>query len=97
MDSWGEADWFDRLRALAQGRIVLLITHRFSIAMRADVIYVMHEGEIIESGSHHELISQNGLYARSWAEQMQAADRGEEPGVDAHLYDAQTTPQPVEV
>jgi ATP-binding cassette subfamily B protein len=65
--------------------------------MRADIIHVMDEGGIVESGTHRELIARGGQYARSWEAQMHAADRGEEPGVDAHLYDAQTTPQPVEV
>jgi ATP-binding cassette, subfamily B, bacterial len=72
MDSWDEADWFDRLRVLAKGRTAVIITHRFTIAMRADVIHVMNDGTIIESGSHHELIAQDGLYAQSWSKQMQA-------------------------
>jgi ATP-binding cassette subfamily B protein len=97
MDSWAEADWFERFRRLAHGRTAILITHRFTIAMRADIIHVMDEGGIVESGTHRELIARGGQYARSWEAQMHAADRGEEPGVDAHLYDAQTTPQPVEV
>jgi ATP-binding cassette subfamily B protein len=73
MDSWAEADWFDRFRALAQGRAGLIITHRFTIAMRADNIHVMDEGRIVESGSHQELLASGGLYAQSWLAQMQAA------------------------
>ncbi len=72
VDSWAEADWFERLRVLARGRTALLITHRFSLAMRADVIHVMNEGRIIESGSHQELVAGGGLYAQSWATQMRA-------------------------
>ena len=52
MDSWSEVDWFSRFRKLASGRTALMITHRFTIAMRADIIHVMEQGEIVESGTH---------------------------------------------
>jgi ATP-binding cassette subfamily B protein len=74
MDSWAEADWFARFRELAQGRTAVVITHRFSIAMRADIIHVMQSGKIIESGSHQELVERNGLYAESWLTQMKAGE-----------------------
>ena len=70
MDSWAEAHWLDRLQELARGRTVLLITHRFTTAMRADLIHVMKAGQIVESGSHRELISNGGHYASSWGKQM---------------------------
>ena len=71
MDSWGEASWFNDFRELAEGRTAVVITHRFTIAMRADIIYVMNKGEIIEKGSHAELLKEKGMYAKSWSEQMQ--------------------------
>lgn len=74
MDSWAETDWFDRLRELAAGRTGFIITHRFTIAMRADIIHVMDNGKIIESGSHWELVNDDGFYATSWKEQTLAAD-----------------------
>jgi ATP-binding cassette subfamily B protein len=74
MDSWAEVDWFDRLRELAVGRTGLVITHRFTIAMRADIIHVMDDGKIIESGSHRELVSDAGFYAESWKAQTLAVD-----------------------
>lgn len=73
MDSWAEADWFDRFRSLAAGRTGLIITHRFSIAMRADLIYVIDGGRLIESGPHRELVAAAGFYAESWKMQQQAA------------------------
>jgi len=70
MDSWAEADWLGRLRVLANGRTAIVITHRFTTAMQADTIHVMHNGQIVESGSHDELMRHGGLYAESWAAQM---------------------------
>lgn len=72
MDPWAEHDWLARFRALAQGRMAIVITHRFTLAMRADVIHVMRDGQIVESGCHEALLKQNGLYAQSWRSQMEA-------------------------
>jgi ATP-binding cassette subfamily B protein len=80
LDSWSEADWFERFRKLADERTALLITHRFTIAMRADIIHVMDEGGIVESGTHRELVARGGQYARSWEAQMEAAPNDDEHG-----------------
>jgi ATP-binding cassette subfamily B protein len=69
MDPWAEADWLKRFRRLAEGRTALIITHRFTTAMFADVIHVMDAGRIIESGSHVELIGRGSRYAAGWAAQ----------------------------
>jgi len=70
MDSWAETAWMDHFRELARGRTALIITHRFTTAMRADMIYVMHEGRIVESGTHRDLLALSGRYAESWKAQM---------------------------
>ncbi len=67
MDPWAEVEWLPRLRDLARGCAVLLITHRFTTAMCADRIHVMAEGRVVECGSHSELLAREGLYARGWA------------------------------
>ena len=71
MDSWSDVDWFKRFRELAKGATSIVVTHRFTTAMQADVIFVMDEGKIVESGSHQELVAQDGLYAQSWKAQME--------------------------
>ncbi|MDY7020963.1 MAG: ABC transporter ATP-binding protein [Cyanobacteriota bacterium] len=71
MDPWSEYDWLERFRTLAEGQTAVVITHRFTLAMRADIIYMMQKGKIIESGNHEQLLKKGGLYAQSWQEQMQ--------------------------
>ncbi|MBW4668555.1 MAG: ABC transporter ATP-binding protein/permease [Cyanomargarita calcarea GSE-NOS-MK-12-04C] len=72
MDPWAEHDWLERFRTMANGRTAIVITHRFTLAMRADIIHVMRAGEIVESGSHDELLIQDGFYAQSWKSQMES-------------------------
>jgi ATP-binding cassette subfamily B protein len=79
MDSWAEADWMLRFRRLAANRTAILITHRFTTAMQADVIHVMSDGQIIESGNHLTLLQQGGRYAQSWLKQMRLAQKMEQP------------------
>jgi ATP-binding cassette subfamily B protein len=72
MDSWAEIEWLADFAALAQGRTTILVTHRFTTARRADLIYVMDKGSIVESGSHEDLLAQGGFYAQSWQVQVGA-------------------------
>ena len=73
MDSWAEAAWLARFRDLAKGKTSVIITHRFTTAMQADIIHVMVDGNIIESGTHAELLAQNGHYATSWHTQSRSS------------------------
>jgi ATP-binding cassette subfamily B protein len=70
MDAWAETDWLQRLRQLSVGRTTIIITHRLTTAMQADLIYVMVGGKVIESGTHTELLAHNGRYATAWKAQM---------------------------
>jgi ATP-binding cassette subfamily B protein len=74
MDSWSEMDWLKRFRQLAEGRTAIIIAHRFTTAMQADIIHVMDEGRIVESGSHDELVELGGSYAASWKEQVRGSN-----------------------
>ncbi|MES3629716.1 MAG: ABC transporter ATP-binding protein [Longimonas sp.] len=71
MDSWAEAAWLDRFRDLVHNRTALIITHRFTTAMRADHIIVMEGGQIVEQGTHEALVDADGRYASSWRTQTE--------------------------
>ena len=70
MDSWAENEWLDRFRRMVRGRTALIITHRFTTAMQADIIHVMEGGHVVESGTHDELLDLGGRYASSWKKQV---------------------------
>ena len=53
-----------------QGRTSLVIAHRLSTIVDADRIVVLHQGEIVESGTHRELLEQGGHYAELWQAQQ---------------------------
>ncbi len=64
MDSETEAEIFEDFRSLTEDKIAILISHRFSTVRRADLIVVMDRGEIVERGSHAELLALQGRYAK---------------------------------
>ena len=63
MDAKAEYGVFQNFRQLVSGRTAILISHRFSTVRMADRIFVLKHGSIIESGTHEELISRQGVYA----------------------------------
>ncbi|HKY49501.1 MAG TPA: ABC transporter ATP-binding protein, partial [Acidimicrobiia bacterium] len=77
LDARAEHELFQRIRGLLQDRTVLLISHRFSSVRTADRIYVLHEGRVVESGSHEELMLRNGRYAEMFG--LQAAAYTDQP------------------
>jgi ATP-binding cassette subfamily B protein/ATP-binding cassette subfamily C protein len=63
LDARAEHALFDRIRRHADGRTVLLITHRLASVRYADRIYVLDHGKVVEQGTHADLIALDGLYA----------------------------------
>jgi ATP-binding cassette subfamily B protein len=71
MDAAAEAEVFEHFRQLARERITILISHRFSTVRMADRILVLRGGELVEEGTHAELVARGGLYAELFG--LQAA------------------------
>jgi ATP-binding cassette subfamily B protein len=71
LDARAEYEVFLRFSELTKGKMALLISHRFSTVRMADRILVLRAGELIEAGTHEQLLAQGGLYADLF--QLQAA------------------------
>lgn len=71
LDSQSEADVQKALDRLMMGRTTLVIAHRLSTVMKADRIFVMRNGQIVESGHHTELLNSGGEYAKLYQMQFQ--------------------------
>jgi len=69
VDNETEAALQRSIERISRDRTTLIIAHRLSTIRNADTIAVMEKGQITEMGSHDELVSQEGLYARLWAVQ----------------------------
>jgi ATP-binding cassette subfamily B protein len=73
LDSENEALIQAALTPLIKGRTSLVIAHRLSTIVQADLILVVDDGQIVESGSHEELIKKDGLYNRLYKTQFREA------------------------
>ncbi|HEX8080594.1 MAG TPA: ABC transporter ATP-binding protein [Jatrophihabitans sp.] len=76
LDARAERAVYDALRRLADGRTILLITHRLASVQHADLICVLHRGSIVERGTHPELLARGGHYAELYNLQQELLRSG---------------------
>lgn len=62
----------DAFERLGEGRTMLVIAHRLSTITRAEQILVLHEGRVVERGTHQDLLALNGRYKSMWRKQIKA-------------------------
>lgn len=72
LDSITEEDIADTIREVSSRgeQITVLIAHRLSTVMHADAIYVLERGEVVENGTHSQLLNEKGLYYAMWRQQI---------------------------
>ncbi len=70
VDNETEAAIQRSMERITQGRTTIVIAHRLSTVRNADSIYVLEQGQVIETGTHEELVGSDGLYAALWRVQM---------------------------
>lgn len=73
LDPENEAEIQQAISRLVQGRTVVVIAHRLKTVVGADTILVLDQGRIVEQGTHKQLLTQNGLYAKLWNLQTSTA------------------------
>lgn len=71
LDAQAEYDLYERFVDLVKGRTSVIISHRFSTVRMADAIAVLEDGQITEFGTHNELMTRNGSYAKLYTMQAQ--------------------------
>lgn len=76
LDAIAEYELFQRFRQLTQGKMTFFVSHRFSTVLLADRIVVLDNSQIVEVGSHTELMENNGLYAKMFRLQASSYQNG---------------------
>jgi ATP-binding cassette subfamily B multidrug efflux pump len=70
VDTYTEEEILARLRGVMRQRTSILVSHRISTVRAADQIFVLDEGQIVERGTHDQLVSAGGLYAELYRQQL---------------------------
>lgn len=90
LDSQSEQAILEAMREVAEDHTTLVIAHRLSTVIDADLILVMADGRIIERGTHAELLARDGLYAQLWALQQEERPQDGTPEADARHLDTRS-------
>ncbi len=75
LDTQTERDILDALKEAGKGRTVITIAHRLSTVADADEIVVLEAGNVVERGTHEDLLSRHGKYSAMWAAQAEDRDQ----------------------
>jgi ATP-binding cassette subfamily B protein len=72
LDSITEQEITSTIRNISNSRdhITVMIAHRLSTIMHADRIYVLEKGDVVETGTHEQLVNEKGLYYAMWRQQI---------------------------
>ena len=93
LDSETEQHIQKALKELSEGRTTLVIAHRLSTITSANQILCIHQGRVVERGTHEELLALNGRYSMMWAKQVKAEARAREStDIDGSSSDGQRSP-----
>jgi len=76
LDSRTEKQIQEALETVTKGRTTITIAHRLSTITKSDQILVLHEGRIVETGTHQDLLTKGGRYSKMWEKQTKAHHRG---------------------
>ncbi len=77
LDAQSEYEIYSQFSQVSEGKTTMLISHRLGSARLADRIILLHDGQLVETGSHEELIVQSGQYAKMYHSQAEWYQRGE--------------------
>ncbi len=70
LDTSTESALHHALDTFLDGKTTLIVAHRLSAVKQADLIYVLEDGKVIQSGNHHELVQKEGLYQTLYGTQV---------------------------
>jgi subfamily B ATP-binding cassette protein MsbA len=83
LDAASEELVFEALDRLIEGKTAIVIAHRFSTIRRANNIFVIEDGRIVESGTHEHLLPSGGLYTKLYELQFRQEDVAAKAGLQA--------------
>lgn len=78
IDVESENDIIEQIYKLAESKTVIMISHRLANVVNADCIYVMKNGNVVESGTHTKLVKMKGVYTKLWNSQQSLENYGKD-------------------